>query len=421
MEKERSKDEAKGMYSKDTIENITHNNNYEYIFIQLIHLLHTSIFCLDHEKLTSYEENPQYNPLYENPQLRRRLMELADEQDLPAIIADEFHVYFICIKKGSQYYLIGPMSTCILSRVESHRFYHSYGIKDVWEKGLYHHTLMEVLQTAGLFARLLTGKEYRDHELVTANHLVKKSKEQEMPDQVRFSIKKEEEDIYRHTYLEERKILDMVREGNAKEAVRMSKEMDIEIGRLGNDELSHWRNLLTVVAALCARAAIEGGLKPRVAYRISGYYIHKGSGCKDMAQVLSYRNDVVEELAYKVNEQKTKRHTSSYTQQCKDYIQKHFKEKIYLDQMADLIGVSSSYLSRLFKKDTGMCLQDYVNEVRVERSANLLMYSDEPLSMIAEYVNFPSQSYFGKVFKARKGMTPRQFRERYKPVEFIQK
>ncbi len=60
-----------------------------------------------------------------------------------------------------------------------------------------------------------------------------------------------------------------------------------------------------------------------------------------------------------------------------------------------------------------MCLQDYVNEVRVERSANLLMYSDESLSMIAEYVNFPSQSYFGKVFKEKKGMTTRQFRERY--------
>ena len=66
-----------------------------------------------------------------------------------------------------------------------------------------------------------------------------------------------------------------------------------------------------------------------------------------------------------------------------------------------------------------MCLQDYINEVRVERSANLLIYSDEPLSMIAEYVNFPSQSYFGRIFKEKKGMTPRQYREKYKPAEFI--
>ena len=39
--------------------------------------------------------------------------------------------------------------------------------------------------------------------------------------------------------------------------------------------------------------------------------------------------------------------------------------------------------------------------------------------MIAEYVNFPSQSYFGRIFKEKKGMTPRQYREKYKPAEFI--
>ncbi len=320
------------------------------IFMQLIHLLHTSVICLDNQKLITYEENPQYNPLYGNPQLRDHLRELADTNALPVILSDEFDIYFICIKKDSRYYLIGPMSTRILSHVERHRFYHSYGIKDVWEKGPYYHTLMEVLQTAGLFAKLLTGKKYDDHEMIMANHLVQKTKEQEIQEQIIYSMKEEDKDFYRHTYQEERKILDMVWEGNAKEAVRMSKEMDIEIGRLGNEELSHWRNLLTVVAALCARAAIEGGLEPRVAYRVSGFYIRKGSGCKDMAQVLSYRNDVVEDLARRVNEQKAKRHTSNYTQQCMDYIQKHFKQKIYLDQMADMIGVSSSYLSRLFKK-----------------------------------------------------------------------
>ena len=190
----------------------------------------------------------------------------------------------------------------------------------------------------------------KEEDAIDIEDLHKKRAEQEIQEQIIYSMKEEDKDFYRHTYQEERKILDMVWEGNAKEAVRMSKEMDIEIGRLGNEELSHWRNLLTVVAALCARAAIEGGLEPRVAYRVSGFYIRKGSGCKDMAQVLSYRNDVVEDLARRVNEQKAKRHTSNYTQQCMDYIQKHFKQKIYLDQMADMIGVSSSYLSRLFKK-----------------------------------------------------------------------
>jgi AraC-like DNA-binding protein len=56
----------------------------------------------------------------------------------------------------------------------------------------------------------------------------------------------------------------------------------------------------------------------------------------------------------------------------------------------------------------------------VERAANLLIYSEEELSKIAEYVNFPSQSYFGKTFKKRKGMTPKQYRDTYKPTEFLE-
>lgn len=47
-----------------------------------------------------------------------------------------------------------------------------------------------------------------------------------------------------------------------------------------------------------------------------------------------------------------------------------------------------------------------------------MIYSEETLPGIAEYVNFPSQSYFGKIFKQRMEMTPKQYRELHKPAEF---
>lgn len=55
---------------------------------------------------------------------------------------------------------------------------------------------------------------------------------------------------------------------------------------------------------------------------------------------------------------------------------------------------------------------------RVERAANLLVYSEESISYIAEYVRFPSQSYMGRVFKKYMGMTPQKYRDKYKPREF---
>jgi len=381
----------------------------------------TGVFLLQGKKLISFQEGEGGNPLYQCGSLREDLTGHADWQDAPYIWKDAYQVYFACVKTGQGYYLLGPMGTEKFNRAARHLFYREYGIAEHMEKNLRQFSLMEVLQFVCLIAQIVSGAEYTDQELVDANHLSLVSKAEENTEQVKFTIQSEDEDFYRHSYQEERELLHMVREGKIEEAVRLAKEMDLEVGRLGSDELAHWRNVLIVGAALCARAAIEGGVAPYIAYRISGFYINKGSSCRDVTQILTYRNHAIEELAARVHEIKGKRHISSYTAQCKDYIRKHFREKIYLDDIAQTLGISSCYLSRLFKKETGICIQDYVNDERIERAANLLIYSGETIPKIAEYVNFPSQSYFGKLFKARKGMTPRQFREMYKPAEFIEK
>lgn len=391
-------------------------DDQSYIYNRLSGVMHTGVFCLREGRLTSYEENPEYNPIYNSEALRIALISRADVQREPVVMRDDFSVFYICVKAENDYCMMGPLCIQVMGRAARHRFYHFYGVDEAWEKGLHYHTLMEILQTAGLLAKLLTGKEYTDADLMDANYDAVES-ERERQEQVWFDLKSEDEDIYRHTYQEERRILDAVRTGNVEEAVRLSKELDANIGRLGESETEHWRNLSIVAATLCTRAAIEGGVMPAVAYRLSGFYINKSTACRDIAQILTYRNHAVEELAKRVREHR-ERHTSSYTEQCRDYVYGHYREKIYLDDIADTLGISASHLSRLFKKETGKALQDFINDVRVEKAANLLIYSDEALPRIAEYVNFPSQSYFGKVFKQRMQMTPKQYRELYKPAEF---
>lgn len=391
-------------------------DNQSYLYSHLSGVFHTGLFCIRDGQLISYEESPEYNPLYENEALRQALISRADAQEEPVVQSDAFRVAYICVKTKQDYCMMGPLCMQVMGRAKRHRFYHFYGVDEKWEKGLHYYTLMEILQITGLLAKLVTGREYTDEELVRANYDAVES-EKEQQEQVRFDIKSEDEDIYRHTYQEERRILDAVKTGNVEEAVRLSKEMDANIGRLGESEVEHWRNLSIVAATLCARAAIEGGLMPSAAYRLSGFYINKCTACRDITRILIYRNHAIEELAKRVREQKGRR-TSSYTEQCRDYVYGHYREKIYLDDIAKTLGISASHLSRLFKKETGRGLQDFINDVRVEKAANLLIYSDETLPRIAEYVNFPSQSYFGKIFKQRMQMTPKQYRELYKPAEF---
>lgn len=392
----------------------------KYMLSHLAGIFHTGVFCQGEEGLISYEDGPEYNPILSNDAFRLTLIRNADKQELPAVISDNFFVYYICVKWENLYYMMGPLSTRIMNRTERHRYYHFYGIEQKWEKGLHYHTLMEILLISGMFAKMITGREYTDQQIIDANYSAV-SEISEKQEQTWFDIKSEDEDIYRHSYQEERHILEAVKEGNVEEAVRLTKEMDSNIGRLGTGEVEHWRNLSIVAITLCARAAIEVGVMPAVSYRLSGYYINKCSACEDIRQILTFRNHAVEEMARRVREQKERHHTSSYTEQCKDYVYQNYRKKIYLEEIADILGISSSYLSRLFKKETGISLQDFINDVRVKKAANLLIYSEETLPGIAEYVNFPSQSYFGKIFKQKMQMTPKQYRELYKPTEFYDK
>lgn len=394
--------------------------NHKYMLSHLAGIFHTGVFCQREHELISYEEEPEYNPVFGNETLRRTLVRNADAQELPVVISDVFSVFYICVKWENVYYMMGPLSTRTMNRTERHRYYHFYNIEQKWEKGLHYHTLMEILLIAGMFTKMITGQEYTDQQIIDANYSAV-SRVIEKQEQTWYDIQSEDEDIYRHSYQEERHILEAVKAGNVEEAVRLTKEMDSNIGRLGAGEVEHWRNLSIVSITLCARAAIEVGVMPAVSYRMSGYYINKCSACKDVRQILSFRNHAVEELAEKVRDQKERQHTSSYTEQCKDYVYQNYRKKIYLETIADTLGISSSYLSRLFKKETGISLQDFINHVRVEKAANLLIYSEETLSGIAEYVNFPSQSYFGKIFKQQMHMTPKQYRELHKPTEFYDK
>ncbi len=391
----------------------------EYLFRQLAYLLKVDVFLADKEQLISFQEHEEFSPLYQDAALREELMTWADQQELPYVKKDEYSVFFACIRHEGRYYLLGPMATEYLNISKRHAFYRKHQIEKDLERNLHRFNYMDMLQTVNTFCNAVTGKEYSDSDLVWANHLVEVTSTATQEESIRFSLASDEEDMYRHTYQEERKLLDSVKDGDPDEALRRVKVLDGQIGKLAEGDIQHLKNLLVIGATLCARAAIEGGVAPYVAYRISGFYINKGSASSTPLHIIRYRNEAVEKLAGRVRELKEKKHTSSYTMQCKDYVNKHFREKIYLDEIAQKLEISSSYLSRTFKRETGQQFQDYVADVRVERAANLLIYSDESLSNIAAYVNFPSQSYFGRVFKERMHMTPREYREKNKPKEFI--
>ena len=96
---------------------------------------------------------------------------------------------------------------------------------------------------------------------------------------------------------------------------------------------------------------------------------------------------------------------------CKEYIYAHIKERITIEEIAEQLGVSASYLSRLFKKETGDSVSAYIRAQKIEMAKNMLRYSEYPLSDIANRLSFSSQSHFIQQFKEQTGMTPKKYRD----------
>ena len=370
--------------------------------------------------LVAFFDSVQDSPLMQCARIRDALRSGIAGQRAPFLLREKDGVYFAALHAGEGFLYMGPMCSERLSASKRRQMYSFYGIEYDEARLLPCFALPEIRNMILLTNSALKNGNLENEELMQLNRLINQSERGVRTEQVQFVLKEEAENddaSYRHGYHEEQLLMQAIREGRTEDAIRLAESMDRDSGRLSRTEVSHWRNLAIIGISLCTRAAIEGGIPPEEGYRLSGYYIQKCDSAQDPAHLLHYRNRAIEELTVRVKQKLEKPRTSSHVERAKDYVRKHYREKIYLEDVAEALGISPTYLSKLFKKETGQCLQDYINEERVFRAVNLLIYSRLSLPEIAEYVHFPNQSYFGKIFKQVKHMTPKEYRDRYTPTE----
>ncbi|NLK67920.1 MAG: response regulator transcription factor [Clostridiaceae bacterium] len=94
-----------------------------------------------------------------------------------------------------------------------------------------------------------------------------------------------------------------------------------------------------------------------------------------------------------------------------NYIQKHYKEQITLNIVAEHVYVSTSYLSRMFKKELGINFIDYLNGLRIEKAKELLMDPKYKTYEVAEKVGINDAHYFSRLFKKYVGISPTEFKD----------
>ncbi|NHN32516.1 helix-turn-helix domain-containing protein [Paenibacillus agricola] len=107
---------------------------------------------------------------------------------------------------------------------------------------------------------------------------------------------------------------------------------------------------------------------------------------------------------------KPKRKTNQVVPLIVAYINEHYSENLYLEMIADEMGMSPKYISRIFKETTGQNLTDYISLIRINKAKQYLSETSLLISDISTKVGIHSRSTFLRLFKKYEGITPMDYR-----------
>lgn len=100
----------------------------------------------------------------------------------------------------------------------------------------------------------------------------------------------------------------------------------------------------------------------------------------------------------------------SYVEQAINIVKKYYHEDISLHSVAEKININPSYLSRVFKQETGENFISYVTKLRIDKAKYLLETKKFKVYEVAEKVGYQNYTYFSKIFKKIAGLNPEEFK-----------
>lgn len=190
------------------------------------------------------------------------------------------------------------------------------------------------------------------------------------------------------------------------------------VGVLSRNPVTNLKYHFVITTALVTRLCKQKGMGLEQAFRMSDFYIQRLDDIHTLQGIRNLHDEMVLDYTEKMRRFSRSDTNSRHISVCKEYIYSHIKERITVEDLADELGVSASYLSRLFKKETGDSVSAYIRAQKMEIAKNLLQYSDYSMIDIANRLSFSSQSHFIQQFREFVGITPKKYRDMHHTVQW---
>lgn len=213
-----------------------------------------------------------------------------------------------------------------------------------------------------------------------------------------------------YPYKIEKELIKKVKNGDSKGASEVMQDLLSEILLIEAGNLDLVKTKMLEIYAILSRAALESDSSLQKIFGTNLDYLNLLNDVESVHELRHWATDLIRHFTKNVFDSMYS--GSSYViSQVISLIRSNYMNKISLEKIAKTLFINPSYLSMHFKNEMGVTFTDYLNDVRIKVSKDLLTTSNLSLLEVSLHSGFEDQSYFTKVFKKCEGCTPREYRK----------
>ena len=229
----------------------------------------------------------------------------------------------------------------------------------------------------------------------------------------RLTFEHREADYRHHSYDEDMLQYEYIKRGDLRALEEGRKLFEgPTTGSVSDDPVINYKYLFVASITLASRFCMDGGLPAEEGYNLSDLYIRQVDKCKTVDEIFRLHDTMFRDFVTRMQQVLHNTNTvySRPVHLCLDYIDQHLQQPLTVAILAEALGLSESYVSIVFKRETGVAVSEYIRRKRIDTAQILLRYTEFTCLEIAEYLCFSSDSHFSRVFREYTGQTPTEYR-----------
>ncbi|MDR3602674.1 MAG: PocR ligand-binding domain-containing protein [Desulfosporosinus sp.] len=202
----------------------------------------------------------------------------------------------------------------------------------------------------------------------------------------------------------------MVRNGEKRAAQQLLENLLVDIIEINSEHIDTVKTRVVELVVIISRAAVDGGADLNAILQQNSLFYMELLKITKSEEICLWSRDMLETFMNQIEVNKDQKNQQAI-QKAAEYIRNNFRNKITIEDIAQVVYLSPCYVSRIFKQGLGCTLMEYLTQVRVEEAKTMLKNPKYNVMQVAEESGFEDPAYFTRVFKKHEGITPSRFKQ----------